>query len=59
MKMKMKIKMKMIYFSRMYYGLEVLLILFYSMSVAILPCYNQYQVPYGTWYSNPGLKRLP
>ena len=49
----------MIYFSRMYYGLEVLLIRFYSMSVAILPCYNQYQVPYGTWYSNPALERLP
>ena len=31
----------------------------YSMLVAILPCYNQYQVPQGTWYSNPALERLP
>ena len=31
----------------------------YSMLVAILPCYNQYQVPYCTWYSNPALGRLP
>ena len=31
----------------------------YSMFVATLPCYNQYQVPYGTWYSNPALERLP
>ena len=27
------------------------LIMLYSMLVAILPCYNQYQVPLGTWYS--------
>ena len=30
----------------------------HSMLVAILPCYNQYQVPWGTWYSNLALERL-
>ena len=34
-------------------------VVYYSMSVTILPCYNQHQVPWGTWYCNPALERLP